>query len=215
MLARYSGNFFAKEFLPKSAGHLIDASSLGVEPSRVCIVCWHNQRQIVLEDEGHVLFECPHYAKPRSDYFSELSDGTSEGVRKAASGSNKFLRALESSVPADWVALGRFAARIRQLRRSLRQRFDSRTLRLTKTSFPLRRIAWRSTGRFVCRHGVFFRSRPANGCACLTPDLGDWTDAVFMTAIDDDLKAIVTVKFDISCLSRLGVVQARLRRNNW
>ena len=75
-LAIHAGNFFAKAFIPKSSNHTANVVSLGIEPSRVCISCWHWRRQFCLEDEGHVCFECPGYDTIRAMLHRDLTDDT-------------------------------------------------------------------------------------------------------------------------------------------
>ena len=69
VLGVHAGNFFAKAFLPQRRAHLLDAANLMVEPSRVCIHCWHFHRQMVTESEGHALFECSRYKRERAKCF--------------------------------------------------------------------------------------------------------------------------------------------------
>jgi hypothetical protein len=214
-IARYAGNFFAKLFIPNRIDHIRDAESLGVEPSRVCIACWHKHRQIVLEDEGHVFFECREYDEPREEFMSAVSNDTKRRIISEGTGNDKLASVFQSSTETDWIAFGRFAARIRYARRLLRQQFEARGQRATNIGYVQRKLQWRRDGKFVCRHGVFFRLPPSDGCACLRPDAGDWTHAVYMPALDMDLKAIVLERFDLGSCTRLGVLQAAARRRGW
>lgn len=214
-IGRYAGNFFAKSFIPSSPHHVYDAHNLEVAPSRVCIVCWHYRRQIVLESEGHVFFECTHYEKPRQEFLSSISHDTISRIREQGSGTEQLTQALASPVPADWIAFGKLAARIRQLRRQLRRRFESYSQRLENKGFLQQKTQWRNAGRFVCRHGVFFRSTPLQRCGCLCPGTADWSHAAFMPHLDEELKKLVVVKFVANNFQRLGVLQAQARRRGW
>ena len=42
-----------------------------------------------------------------------------------------------------------------------------------------------------------------------------WRTANFMPAIDERLKAIISVPFDLDKFTRLGVLQAEMRRRGW
>eukprot|EP00973_Karenia_brevis_P030315 4180550-Karenia_brevis.AAC.1 len=59
---------------------------------------------------------------------------------------------------------------------------------LERANFQNRKIAWRSKGHYVCKHGLFFTAAPANGCACMN---NDWGTARLMPFLDVTLKAIV------------------------
>ena len=90
---------------------------------------------------------------------------------------------------------------------NLQKRYD-------KTNFGTRKLAWIADGKVVCRHGVFFKKLPANGCACMTAEQNPsaWTEAVWMPHLDWDLRAITVAPFDRVSFQRLGVLQAKLRR---
>ena len=212
-LARYAGNYFAKEFIPRTAGQIADASNLGIPPSRVCLHCWHYLRQIVLEGEGHIFFECPLYEKARTDFLLELSSYVRNKVGSLGSGDEKLSCVIGSFCPSDWAALGRFTARVRQTRRSMRRKFDDWSQTLSRRSFANRRVEWRSRGGFVCRHGAFFKAAQGSSCPCMRP-IGDnaWQFARYMPSLDTQLRALVTVPFDAEQFMRLGQLQAEMRR---
>ena len=215
-LGVHAGNFFAKAFLPQRRAHLLDAANLMVEPSRVCIHCWHFHRQMVTESEGHALFECSRYKRERAKCFDDISETTKLGLDSAPSGEHKLMLALGSYSDKEWNALGCFCGRVRQSRRRLRQLFIGMTRRLEKQSYAVQKHGWQARGRFVCRHGVFFRYWKA--CPCLTSDSHDhsaWADAEKMPYLDEELKALTTTPFNRDRFERLGVLQARLRRQDW
>ena len=47
-----------------------------------------------------------------------------------------------------------------------------------------------------------------------TSDL-DWDQARFMPALDQELKSIIAVPFDLSTYERLGSLQSQARRLGW
>ena len=215
-LARYAGNFFAKSFIPCKRDHVLDATSLSIEPSRVCIHCWHSQRQIILESEAHVVFECPRYRVARERFFRDISTQTSALLNCNVHNGTKLNVLLSSSIADDWAALGSFIARIRQARRKMRQSFEAMSQRFARTSYTTQKAAWRTSGGYVCRHGVFFTARL--GCPCLTPrpvDPAAWAAARKMPGLCHDLKAIIAVPFKIEECERLGVLQAKAKRMDY
>ena len=216
-LAIHAGNFFAKEFVPKSSNHVADSMSLGMEPSRVCLSCWHQRRQMYWEDEGHVAFDCPDYEKARELFVQQLSDRTRAKVDAALGGREKLVTALCSVDPGDWKALGSFAAHVRQKRRRIRQQFEARQSQLISCKFEHRRLAWQQKGLFACRHGVLFDLPKGSSCPCMqrTTQDSDWRKAKYMTRIDHDLKNIVAVQFVLPEFRRLGQLRAELKRLNY
>ena len=173
-LGRYAGNYFAKEFIPTTALQLERARGCGVDPSRVCLHCWHCRREVVLEDELHVLWLCPRYDEARAHFVDALTASTHAAFVAATSASEQFAVMLASSAPVDWQAFGHFAHRVRQSSRLMRTQFETRARKLMKYSFIVRKAAWRSKGRAVCRHGIFFNIAQAGfQCPCLSssPDM--------------------------------------------
>ena len=214
-LARYAGNYFAKDFIPHTLAQRRRALECGVDANRICIHCWHIHRHVYAEDELHVLFHCPRYERERADFLAELTPETT-GILFSGLGSAQQLQAiLQSQSSVDWEALARFVSRVRQSRRHMRSKFQQHTQSLKKHGFANRRADWRNRGFFVCRHGVFFHRAPTEGpCCCLTapPELSEeWSTAKFMPDINTDLRHIVAVPFEHASLQRLRVLQNRLR----
>ena len=85
-LGAHAGNFYGKPFIPKSSNHVQDCESVDVEPSRVCLSCWHWRRQMCTDDEGHVCFECPAHEVAREHLLSKLSADTRAAVDASGSG---------------------------------------------------------------------------------------------------------------------------------
>jgi hypothetical protein len=216
-LAIHAGNFFAKEFIPKSQNHIADTSSLGIEPSRVCLSCWHRRRQICLEDEGHVSFECPEYDNARDLLLQQLSVLTRSAVEAAIGVREKLIAILCCTSPDDWKAFGEFAARTRQTRRKIRRSFEILQARLTNKKFEHRRVAWQQRGQLACRHGVLFDSPKGSPCPCMLKALPEdaWSQAKYMAAIDHDIKAIIAAPFALATFRRLGQLKAELKRLNY
>ena len=196
-LGIHAGSFFAKSLLPKSHNHQQDAASLVIDPSRVCLMCWHCRRQLSLEDEGRSCFDCPQYDKFRAILLGDLSSATVAETSRAGSGNEKLLVILNSALQQDCEAFGKFAGRIRQARRGMRWAFEARQAILTQTGFDSRRLQWRQRGLAACRHGVFFARAQVDKCPCMDRDHpeGAWSDARHMASIDHDLRAIVVRPF--------------------
>lgn len=219
-LGRYAGNFFAKAFIPLSANHVQDANNLDIEPSRVCISCWHHRRQIVLECEGHVYFECPEYDKARSDLYNEIVKSTLNRIQAQGSGEKKLLSLTTSATPSDWSALGHYAWRVRQARRRIRQRFEDMSAEAKRISYSIKRDTWRARGGRVCRHGVFFTSQQTSDCPCMRaavnqPGLEIWKHARYMPRLSEDLKMMIITPFDAVHFCRAGQLQAEMKRRNY
>jgi hypothetical protein len=86
---------------------------------------------------------------------------------------------------------------------------------LDKHEFHIVKQTWRTSGRHVCRHGVFFQ-QPRPHCPCMSDaDNADWQHAVLMLALNHSLKCIVTDTFDQHTYQRLGVLQAEARRRDY
>ena len=214
-LGRYAGNFFARRFIPASTEHLRDAANLDLEPEKVCVYCWHCQRQLILDSEGHAFFECPLSDSARGDFLNEISTDLRSSIDAQGSGGAKLLAIFGSSVQSDWSALGRLAARIRQRRRFIRRQFEGMSDILQKRGYTSKRDAWRSKGGVVCRHGVFYTAAQGSSCNCMLPiGAQDWQHARFMPSLDSHLRALTVVPFDADIFQRLGQLRAEMRRRN-
>ena len=87
-----------------------------------------------------------------------------------------------------------------------------------KHEFDVVKKQWKQEGKYVCRHGVFFRvsSLPLRSCPCLSPRAeADWSLAALMPVLNNNLKCIVVDTFDAHQIERLGVLRAEIRRRNW
>lgn len=212
-VARHAGNYFARPFLPHSSNHLRDARSLDIDAKRVCIWCWHTRRQLVVETEGHVVLECPHYDEPRNAFLRALTYSVRRDIDKLNCSEAKLQALITQTCPDVWNNFGRFVASIRQRRRLLRTMFSQRTDCVAKNSFVVRREEWRKLGKRVCRHGVFFRSGFDSECTCLRSAVQPM--ARYMPMLDHDLKLLTITTYDHSTLKRLGQLQAEMRRLNY
>ena len=215
-LGRYAGNFFAKAFIPHTTVQLRRTIEADVEASRVCMHCWHEHRQVCLEDEKHVLFLCPRYSRERRDLHKDLHRLTYGTITSAHGALEKMRLLLQSHCQEDWRALGRFVARLRQSCRRLRLEFQKHTNKLHKNSYTTWKAAWRAKGRTVCLHGTFFDIAPGGfQCGCLKPDQTNrWQSACYMPSIDPNLRSIVTVPFHAPTWQSLRVLQNTLRRQD-
>jgi hypothetical protein len=215
-LARYSGNYFAKALLPSEPRHSSSLTALGTQASRVCLHCWHHLRALHEEDEAHVLFDCPAYQHQRRDFRKEITGACGAALTDHSSAMAKWVALLSSPRRQDWEALGRFLARSRQIRRKMRIAMTETNSKRIERSIERQKQLWRRSGKYVCRHGVFFESSVEISCPCLGPSAeADWSLAVLMPAIDDTLKTIVVDTFVVHEFRRLGQLQAELRRRGW
>jgi hypothetical protein len=213
-LGRYAGNYFAKQLLPTSARHLAELGSKGIDPSRVCLHCWHFNRKPILENESHILAECPQYDAQRRDFTLEIPEQLAAEWH-AADPDDKPRLLYGSTDQKVWIALGRFLARVRQIRRRMRIDMQRSCELRGRQEFHVIKKRWRQQGKHVCRHGVFFDATP-DACPCLQPPLeADWSEAVLMPALHHRLMCIVTDSFNRSEYQRLEVLQAEARRRNY
>eukprot|EP00973_Karenia_brevis_P018205 2500352-Karenia_brevis.AAC.1 len=84
--------------------------------------------------------------------------------------------------------------------------------------YERRKIAWKSSGLPVCRHGVLFSSAQAtNDCPCMqqSPNQGAWRHARHMPALDHNLKKIICKRFDSNSFKRIGLLKAEMVRMGW
>ena len=217
-LGAHAGNYFAKSLLPSQPAHRSLAEQVGVDSSRLCLSCWHTKRRVALEDMAHVVWDCPLYSCMREDFVLNIPFELGAMLAQVPTSHTKLMMILESSNPDVWEKFGKFSFQLRQARRKLRTDFASLSVRLERQSFSHRRDAWRARGRKACRHGVLFCSPPSRSCPCMEPNTNGaetWRTAKFMPAIDERLKAIISVPFDLDKFTRLGVLQAEMRRRGW
>ncbi len=207
-LARYAANFFARDLLP-SRTWWREHQPLGEESSRVrvCLSCWRTRGNIYNEDEVHMLFQCERYGAARRDWLGEQSHSAAAPVAE------RLANLLSEQSANQWAALGKFLARVRQIRRCDRTRWENLQRRCVQDSFDVRRAIWRSKGKWVCRHGVFYETR-VESCPCMEA-VPDWTGAKFMPSLDRELRAIITVKIHSPSVQRLGILRATMKRNMW
>ena len=150
-LGVHAGNFFAKDFVPASVNHRRDADVLGIEPSRVCLVCWHHRRQMIVESEWHCLLECPSTDTARREFESNVSSEAREAIHASnITNEEKLIGLLCSSVQCDWEALGRFAARVRQVRRRMKRKFETMSNSLRQRGYAYKTIAWWNKNGWIC-----------------------------------------------------------------
>ena len=215
-LARYAGNYFAKAFMPHTAAQLSRTAEASVDAARICIHCWHEHRHVHLEGEMHALLLCPRYERERNDFLKDLHSNTFGNMNALHGAIEKLRFVFQSHRPEDWQTMGKFISRVRQSRRSMRHDFQRRTTTLHRTSFSMRKAAWRARGWSVCRHGVFFEIGSSNfQCECMLPDSPDkWQLARFMPKIDQNLRAIVTVPFQPHLRCTLQKLQRALQRQD-
>eukprot|EP00973_Karenia_brevis_P094111 12420789-Karenia_brevis.AAC.1 len=104
-LARYAANYYARDLCPQRANHANRVASLGLNSHRICLFCWHEHRNIALEDETHAVFVCPYFEKARAKMMSGLCADTRQYVQEAPLDQKLFVL-LASRCPADWECIG-------------------------------------------------------------------------------------------------------------
>jgi hypothetical protein len=208
---KFAKNYFAKNLLPKTRAHSLATADAGVANEMVCLACWHFRRRAFLEDEFHVICVCPSYHRARQAFLNRVPNGSALNTQSDLSG------LLSQGDPACLNALGQFLLSVRQTRRKLKVDLERFNDRVCTRSFSCKRVAWRLKGKHCCRHGVLFRHPPVDGCKCLSQNSldDDWSHAVFMPALDHDIKCIVAVPFNRVIFKRLGVLQAEARHLQW
>ena len=179
---------------------------------------WHlfaRPTSVVLEDEAHVLCSCPCYANARQVCFQQLGAEHLHRIALAADDSRAACL-FTSHHPQDWIVLGDYVARVRQIRRKARQRFSKLAEKLEQRDFAKRRTAWRAKGFVVCRHGIFFRCTAMPQCPCISAaEEQEWQHAKYMPQLCEELKTIVAAPFQLGLQTRLAVLQAEMRRRCW
>ena len=214
-LGRYAGNYFVKGLLP-GVRYNSELAATGLERSRVCLYCWHHLRNLHFEDEAHLLFGCLAYASQRHDFLAEVSAKCAGDLVASSTDRESTLAIFGSQEPEDWAAFGKFTARIRQLRRRMKDAMSKINDKKMREEFGAMKLTWKREGKFVCRHGVFFDVASLDSCPCMTPPrTADWCSAVLMPALNPCLKCIVTDTFNASEYKRIGLLQAETRRLRW
>ena len=180
---------------------------MGIPDNALCLACWHHRREIVLEDEFHVLCVCPEDSKTRRSL-------TAEG-HISLDASTDMLQLLSFTAASNKMDLvGCFLAKLRQTRR---REFEQHQETILKHGFIYKRAAWKLRRKPVCRHGVMFTQIDSDGCKCMSehsvPE--DWRNAVFMPALNYEIKTIVAVPFLFEQYTRLGLLQSPARRLGW
>ena len=215
-LGRYAGNYFGKALLPRTSQQLTQLNALGMEASRVCLHCWHRDKSVYLEDEAHMLLDCPLYELQRHDLLNELTSSTTQNSRSASTSNDKLLTIMGSQSPADWQALGKFLARIRQIRRKVKTLMQRKAAQRIELDFYTCKAQWKREGKHVCRHGVFFDTGSSHNCLCMSPPAeADWCRAVLMPTLSEEFRCIVADTFCPHDVVRIGQLHAEMRRRNW
>lgn len=185
-LARHAGNYFAKVLLPTAPRNGSLLSERNITPSRICLQCWYDCNDIQLEDEAHVLLHCPAYAKQRRDLLSDASGNLVDLITAAGTDDGKMRAIFSSHLKQDWESFSRFLARIRQACRKMKVVMAEMGVRRVEQSFEKQKEAWQYSGRFVCRHGVFFQSLSRISCPCMAPPSSADSDACTRCSSQDD-----------------------------
>ena len=171
----------------------------------------------MLEDESHVLLTCPCYTNARRECMAKLSVEHCQRLHNTQDDTLRTAVLLGSHVASDWSALGELTARVRQIRRRMRQSYARLSMKLDREAFHTKRQAWRAAGRMVCRHGIFFQCLQAPYCPCDSTAEHEvaWNHARFMPHLDEQLKAITTAPFRRGAVTRLGMLQRSMHNKGW
>eukprot|EP00973_Karenia_brevis_P028805 3970824-Karenia_brevis.AAC.1 len=151
-LGRYAANYYATGLLPRHGHRCSRARNSGLDPRRICLTCWIESDTLVLEDEGHICFDCPQYRTERLDFLKDLSAVTRETLSETHGSLDKLKVVMASSTPKDWTALARFLARLRQTRRRSKAKRERQDKDAAHRSWSKQKLTWQARGRFVCRH---------------------------------------------------------------
>ena len=116
----------AKGFLPRNPCTRQSLQESGIDPDRICLHCWCTEGCAYLEDEAHVFFTCSLYTSAREDLLQEVQLETKQRLRTATHYEQRLLALRCSAFPSDWVSIGRFCARTRQVRRKMRSNFTAK-----------------------------------------------------------------------------------------
>ena len=150
----------------------------------------------------------------RTELFQALCHRTREDMSAIGSDSERLVRLFASHESEDWQSMGLFFQRVRSKRRHLRSHFTQLSCQLDRRRFAAQKAAWRASGRFVCRHGMFFSSGFNGVCRCVER-VPTWNGVVRMPALSAQLKDIIVVPFDAAAVQRIGVLQAQKRHKDW
>ena len=122
-----------------------------------------------------------------------------------------------NSSASEWQALAKHVARIRQLRRKGKLTYERLAVRAQKDTVKLRAVAWRSLGRWVCRHGAFWLKAQGRRCPCMleTSAESNWRNARLMGKLDHDLQSLVAVPFEHSTFVHVAALRAEYARQQW
>ena len=211
-LGRYAANYYAKELLPRTTCRLLLEAPAALERDRICLYCWMHDNKLAEENENHMFFHCPMNQEARCMFKERVSTLTLNKVQQAGNSVQDVCSVLSTATCADLETIGYFLYRVRQARRRFKEHCSSLRDSLKREAFGVRKAAWRTKGQHVCRHGMFYVSRPADGCQCI---LGDFGNAMYMPMVSTDLKQLVAVPFKNGSAKRLGQLQAELRRRQW
>ena len=208
---KHAQNYFARNLLPALPRHQDAIDEAGVERSSICLACWHFRRYIVMEDEFHVLCNCPEYDKGRRALLHAIGPDLQLNTQQDV------LHLLSGTMPSATQAFGVFLTRTRQVRRKLKLKLEDLSNSFEASSFAARRAAWRMRRKPACRHGVLFAQLPPGGCRCMagSTEEADWQHARFMPALCHTLKAIIVKPFDLDDFEHLSALQSRARTLGW
>ena len=169
----------------------------------------------VLEDESHVWCTCPRYHKHRQELRNRISGQLRTQLQSMECPDECMQAYFSSYIASDWAAIGYYLSGLRQARRQLRTELGAASARFLQRGFVTRKAAWRSRGRTVCRHGVFFGRGYGQPCSCLTNETSEspnWEGVLFMPTLDSKLTSLIVVDFCPQEFKRLGQLQHELRR---
>ena len=139
-----------------------------------------------------MVFYCPQYEKIRADFVKEASPKYVHLMSEAWPDHSKLSKLLASHLPEDWVAFGKFLARVRQARRLTRRRMAAFAQRSVTHNYVVRKAAWKLQGRRACSHGIFFKKQQGTTCPCMRPQSSSnaWRLTKFTPYLDNETKTM-------------------------
>ena len=191
---------------------------MNLEPCRICIACWHEDRILAFDDEAHVVWTCLLHASARAEMFNRFAPELRTriiGMHGSMAGLSEI---MASQASTDWITFTSFLVKVRRARRHLRRKFEIMQRSLAANSFEGKTGVWRRMGKQVCRHGVFFEAGPTYTCHCMSNTAighDSWQLARHMPKLDPILKCLVVTQFDAASFRRLGLLRAEMKRLDW
>ena len=197
-LARYACNYHAKVLVPTGGDDLHRAQAANLDINRVCLACWRSNRFLHLEDETHILIDCPACGPHGEELIMGLTATTFQQIADAQSSTDKLMAIFRASEAKDWEHIGKFLGRVRQKIRQNRREQERTAQHIQSHRLDFKKDGLRSSGRLVCRHGVFFSSPIGLKCPRMTDSTGlhpMWRKARWIPKLEPDTRIVMVQPF--------------------